>query len=469
VADLQLPDNLNWLRERLEARRPEQEMLRALLQCALEEGDAAKQILRISPHRTVLKIAHPLQDDGDAWVLKIYHPRRAGEALRNRVREAPALREHENLRLLESRLELPLAGFAEQLTAQVGVVARPFLHGRPAGPNRETAWGLARLHGARWTDRDAALDDFIFPDFAPDTLVPLDLGHARVRLAPVSIEDVHRCLIRVLAGLDGPQTDQFAALLLESHLDLLPGWEVRTLTEKARQQRRQRAWKRSRRALRDCSDFVKTSRGARRRSCGTPPTPKEWEALPALSDGPRSRSARVGDWVWKFYQRDSWSEAWRRRLGDDPAQRAYRRLAALEILGIPACLPGAFAPARHGSWLATSFVAGRLAGEQDLEGIARWLGSLHNEGFGLRDAKPSNFILDSAAQLQLIDADGIRLRLWSGTRGIDLARVLAEVPAGSEREQELQAAYQAVAGQLTESELRLGARRARIYRSKLGT
>ena len=64
-----------------------------------------------------------------------------------------------------------------------------------------------------------------------------------------------------------------------------------------------------------------------------------------LAAGPRSATWRLGDTVWKHYPREGAWQSLRRQLGAGPGRAAYRHLAVLELLGLPASRP--LAPRRQ--------------------------------------------------------------------------------------------------------------------------
>ncbi|MAW60390.1 MAG: hypothetical protein CMJ94_06095 [Planctomycetes bacterium] len=239
--------------------------------------------------------------------------------------------------------------------------------------------------------------------------------------------------MRLLAGLPAPQAEAWAPTLLTAHAELLPDWESADLIARARRTRHRRVWKRSRRALRTCSDFLaEEGGGVRRRGfAGTAPrallqAAAQVEGSVPLAAGPRSATWRLGDTVWKHYPREGAWQSLRRQLGAGPGRAAYRHLAVLELLGLPASRPLAWLPGKQGEWLATPWVEGSPAALEDLIDMAHWLATLHRHGFGLRDAKCSNFRRDAAGVLTLIDADGLTRSCEDAAR--DLARLVAECP-----------------------------------------
>lgn len=440
-------ENLAWLRARDGARVPgEAGPARLWARALAGEGE----LLRVSPHRTVLRLdAEDLDAAPHGWLVKLMHPRRRGDAWRNRLRTPPALREHEAWQRLAARLGISVRAFGEQLTPELGVFIRAYWQGEAAQADAATARGLAALHGERWVDRDLALDDLLWveDDEGAPCLLPLDLGHADVALAPRPPEELYRALVRLLAGLPAATARSWAPTLLSAHAEWLHNWEADDLVRRSRLARKKQIEKRSARSLRTCSDFVATPRGARRRGFEGD-SPAEQPTHPSTTDdarpdllaaGPRSQSLRVGKAVWKWYPRAGAWEAWRRRLGAGPARRAYRQLAMLELAELAATQPLAYETAPAGEWLATTWIDGRDALASDLPALAAWLGQLHREGWGLRDAKASNFRIETARGPVLIDADG--LTPTAARAGRDLARLLAEHPDDGPATDALHAAY----------------------------
>lgn len=478
MPDGQLTENLAWIREQMGVRQPQAAGLASLLARALEgEGE----LLRVSPQRTVLRLdAKDTYAAPDGWLLKIFHPRRRTEGLRRLVSTPPAQREYEAWQRLAARLGVPLRADSAQLGSGVGLFARAFWQGQAAQADADTAQSIAALHKARWIDRDLALSDLLWwTDADGDRqLLPLDLGHAQVNAVPSPPEQIYRSLARLLSGLDPGLARSWAPSLLEAHAQFLPDWKVESLLKRSQQLRNRRAWRRSLRAFRDCSDFRVDERGARRRGFDAPaPT---WpislhEEQVLLAEGPRSSSLRDRDVVWKFYPRPGPSQAVRRAFGGGPGRLAYRNFAALEILGISVAQPLAWQKHPDGEWIATRFVAGRVAQRSDTEALAHRLAVLHDHGFGLRDVKCSNFCLDEVpahnqtpAEAQtwvLIDADGVTPRIEDAAR--DLARLLAEHPHDGPATQAIRARYAAVHGSADAGFEQRLAEKTQLFRAKL--
>lgn len=475
MPDGQHSENLAWISEQIGIRRPDAAGLASLLQRAL---DGEGELLRVSPQRTVLRLdANDTYAAPDGWLLKIFHPRRRTEGLRRLVSLAPAQREYEAWQRLAARLAVPLRADSAQISSGVGIFARAFWQGHAAQADEATAHSLAALHKARWIDRDLALSDLMWRT-AKDgerQLLPLDLGHAQVAAIPQPPEQIYRSLARLLSGLSPETARNWAPELLEAHAQVLPDWKVESLLNRSNKLRNRRAWRRSLRALRDCSDFHADEHGARRR--GFEAQPPTWpialqDGQVLLADGPRSSTLRAGEVVWKFYPRPGAGQAVRRALVGGPGRLAYRNLAALEILGIPAAQPLAWLKHPQGEWIATRFVAGPQAQRTATDELAHWLAALHDHGFGLRDMKCSNFCLHEAAQADveatwaLVDADGLTPRVEDAAR--DLARLLAEHPYDGEATEKIQARYFAVHEAPDASFLQRLAEKTQLFRDKLG-
>ena len=459
-------ENLAWIRDQAQDLRPRGPGMKRLFERALAgEGE----VLRISPQRTVLHMAAEDREAApDGWLLKLVHPRRRGEALRRRFSGPAAEREAAAWRLLAPRLELSLRVEHEQLLPQLGVFARNYFVGKAAEANDATAAGLARLHHERWVDRDLALDDLLWVETDHGVqLLPLDLGHASVSMLPPPAEKIYLALVRLLSALPPERAEAWASGLLAAHEDLLPSWKADDLVRRSARTRERRAWQRSRRALRTCSDFTADAQGVRRRGfdAAAPPWPLTTEMVP-LSEGPRSTTLERDGVVWKFYPRSGAWQSVRRSLGAGPGRSAYRALAWLEILELPACRPLAWLPHADGEWIASEFIPGTLPTLEDLPQLAASLARLHRAGVGLRDAKCSNFRRTAAGALTLIDADGV-------TRGVedparDLARVIAESPQDDAVTEEARQRYFALSGaQPDERFERRYAERLTAFRAKL--
>lgn len=459
-------ENLAWIRDQAKELRPRGPGLKRLFERALAgEGE----VLRVSPQRTVLRMEAEDQEAAPyGWLVKLTHPRRRVEGLRRRFSNAPAEREAEAWRLLAPRLDVPIRVEHEQFLPQLGIFARNYLLGKPAEANDATAEGLARLHHERWVDRDLALDDLLWVEAESGAvLLPLDLGHASVSLLPPPSEKIYLALVRLLSGLPPERAEAWADGLLAAHEDLLPSWQVEDLVRRSARSRERRAWQRSRRALRTCSDFTANRQGVRRRGFEAPapswPLPAK---IDALSQGPRSSTLARDGVVWKFYPRCGAWQSVRRSLGAGPGRSAYRALGWLEILQLPACRPMAWLPHTDGEWIASEFVEGTTPELDQLPELAGYLARLHRAGVGLRDAKRSNFRCTASGTLTLIDADGV-------TRGVedparDLARVIAESCQEDARTEEARQRYFAQSGTLHDERFeRRYSERLAVFRAKL--
>ncbi|MCH2100544.1 MAG: hypothetical protein MK209_01275 [Planctomycetes bacterium] len=459
-------ENLAWIQEQAQDLRPQSPGMQRLFDRALNgEGE----LLRISPHRTALRLEAEVHDAApDGWLLKIAHPRRRGEALRRHFSNAPAEREAEAWRLLAPRLGVGVRVEAQQLRPQLGLFARNYFEGKAAQANDATAAGLARLHHERWVDRDLALSDLLWVKTENGlTLLPLDLGHATVSMLPPPTEKIYLALARILSAMPAEQAEPWASSLLAAHDELLPSWQVEDLLRRSTRTRERRAWQRSRRALRTCSNFIAEGSGVRRR--GFEEAPPAWplpvDAQP-LSEGPRSSTVATTQAVWKFYPRSGAWQNVRRSLGAGPGRAAYRALAWLEILALPSSRPLAYLPHPNGEWIASTWVPGEEPTLEQLPKIAGYLSRLHRTGVGLRDAKRSNFRQSASGELILIDVDGITRGVEDAAR--DLARVIAESPQDDSLTESARASYAAVHAPLIDArfEVRFQERLA-AFRSKL--
>jgi hypothetical protein len=469
-------ENLNYLRQRVAGAVFSNSLLAELWQ---QVADGGGEVLRISPHRTVWKCSPSSTGsaDADAWLLKVYHPRRSFEGARRLFRAAPAMREELNWRLLAQRLGIRFALAAEQIRSDVGMLARPFwsgtrvsdslhLEGGSTGAakgsstglidgglvqlsddvGKKLAHGLGLLHQAHWTDNDLSASDLIFADDFKGMLLPLDLGHAKVSLLKPPAEAVYRDLEQLLASLPVTCGHRLAPTLLlaEHHGKWLKDYKPPTLVKRAIKRRCDHAWKRSRRCLRSVSDFESGDQSSRRRSCSS--GPPELQTTTALKSGPRSALFHHQDLAWKFYPRSGVGQSMRKRARLGPGCQAFRRMYFLELLGLPVAPVQAWQAAENGEWLATMWLNGSAPAAEQLPMVAEYLARLHGLGVGLRDAKPQNFVCvaaaDGALKLHLIDADGIRPELRNPWR--DLARVIAETEAGSELELRCLKAYSQV-------------------------
>jgi hypothetical protein len=404
--------NLVRLRERLHA-RPLRDPVLAALWAALPPEP---EVLRVSPHRTVLRLPSAASPDGRSWLLKLDHPRRPAEALRRLLRLPPGLRERRAWGLLggtEAR--------AEELAADLVVFARPWIERAAPG---DWAAGLDALHDRGWSDPDLALEDLAWT--ADGRLLPLDLGHAAH--TPGGAPQLARAADRAVLAAALPRVEGLALLAAAGGATA----EAATQLERALGDRARRAWIRAARCGRDCRDFERVAGGSLRR--GFAPGDSAGEPLAA---GRRSEVRRHGEAVAKRYRRPGAAGALRRALPAlSPAFRALRRFHLLELEGIPAALP----LGRQGDTLWTAAVGGRPAGPADLPALADWLRRLHERGHGLRDAKPANFHLTAEGPV-LLDADGLTPARQRPAR--DLGRLVAETAPGSEAEAAVLAAHPA--------------------------
>ena len=406
--------NLVRARERLHARPPRSHALAALWSAL----PAEPEVLRLSPHRTVLRLPSESSPDRRDWLLKLYHPRRRGELLRRLVSIPPALRELAGHRALGL-----LGGAAEQLAADFGLFARPWLPRCPAGD-----WGaeLARLHRAGWSDPDLCLEDLLWT--ANGELVPLDLGHAR--FTPGGAPPLARRADLAAVAAELPPEEAEPLLARACHL---AGWDeacAAELLHRGRQDLARHRWVRSARCWRDCSDFVRVAAGCLRRGFQPPPGQGQ-----VLKRGRRGEVVRFGQAVRKRYLRPGPLGSLRRRLpAASPAARSLRRLHLLELTGFEAARPLAWL----GDCLWTSAVDLPVATLADLPQLAGYLRRLHAAGHGLRDAKLANFAIGAGGPV-LLDADGLTPGHLRPHR--DLGRLAAEAPAGSAAEAECLRAY----------------------------
>jgi len=406
--------NLVRARERLHARPLRDPQLAALW----EAMPPAPPVLRLSPHRTVLRLPSEHAPDQRSWLVKLFHPRRPGEGLRRLLSPAPALREarlHRQLGLADGR--------AEQLAPDFGLFARPWRERCPAG---DWAAGLAGLHQRGWSDPDLSLEDLVWTE--QGELLPLDLGHARRTPGGAPALARRADLSALAAELPLEEAERLLAEACR-----LAGWDdycAAELLHSGRGDRARRTWIRSARCWRDCSDFEAVAAGSRRR--GFSPPSGEGESL---KRGRRGEVDRFGDAVRKRYLRPGALSGLRRRLPRlSPAAQALRRLHLLELSGITAARPLAWL--RDCLWTeAVDCPAPTLA---ELPDLASWLRRLHSAGHGLRDAKLANFALGPDGPV-LLDADGLTPARARAER--DLGRLVAEAPGGSAEEQEALRAY----------------------------
>ncbi len=496
--------NLSWLRPRLEARPPRDPWLRELLAWLwLRDLQAPEEVLswvvRVSPARTVLHLpaasspparSGALLEQGaaagddrlrlpaDGLLLKIYHPRRRTEAWRRMFSRAPALREFERWNLLAWRIGVVPEAAAQQCTRRLGVYARPWWSGSPAAECLPAAAaavgsGLATLHRQRWSDRDLDAGDLLFvhgsagETAAPEdlgVLVPVDLGHARVAALPLAAEIPQRDLVRLLMSLPTAVAEASAADLC-AHYSRAAEEEIPSpgaLLQQAARRGGKRLLKRSARCLRPVSDFDAGPGWARRRfvrvsSPGPSPDAvllKQGRRGSVLREPGSREDGRRENWprdggaggqrVWKSYQRPGTVQRLRRLLGWSPGRRAYRLLYLLELGQIAAVPALGWWADQDGEWLLRGWVDGSPASAADADALLDWLLQLHRLGLGHRDLKPANFVVTPQHELVLIDADGLAVEGPDGAR--DLARLLAEFPAGSVQEKALADKYQAACG-----------------------
>ncbi|MDP6849827.1 MAG: hypothetical protein QF524_02685, partial [Planctomycetota bacterium] len=242
--------NMTHLREQFHAHPLGQETLTLLWNSA----SACPEILRLSPHRTVLRCEGPRRQN---WVLKIFHPKRSWERFRRVFSNYPALREyqvHQSLGLGEA--------LTEQLTPTLGVFARPWLEEAEAEIS-PTTWGtgLARLHNEGWSDSDLSMDDFLF---VKQKLTPLDLNHATYTSGGASISIRKRNLIQLVSQTAPEKRGPFSVALLDAYSEeSCAKFPTGDVLNKATEEFRSHLWKRSARAWRDCSHFSIQSLGTK--------------------------------------------------------------------------------------------------------------------------------------------------------------------------------------------------------------
>lgn len=240
-------------------------------------------LLRLSPRRAVFRVALA---DGD-WVLKLDAPERPLEPLRRMLRSGPAQREAQLHRRLAPRLGWEGPAIAEEQADGLSWFARPWQEGRllsAALPEAAEAAGegLALLHELGFHDPDLAPGDVLLR--TDGSLLPLDLGHARLRPRGAVGRSVRAGdLARLLAGLPEAQARQSAEPMLAGYARLSsPPCRRHELDAAARKLRSELLRKHSRRCLRDCSDF-ELSAGLPRRRVSPPLEPDAEQIWPCPS------------------------------------------------------------------------------------------------------------------------------------------------------------------------------------------
>ncbi len=381
-----IQERIVGLREALHRHPPIHPLLQLVWQAAADHPE----IIRESPHRTVLRVVQ----DGAPWLLKICHPRRRGETLRNWLRLPPALREAEAAcRLGYSEI------LAEQVASHLGLFLRRWQEGtsHPLPEEDGSAWGrgLTQLHDQGWSDADLAAPDFLWSDSG--ILIPLDLGQAKVSTGPTHFSKRQRDFIRLLANLSPTQATASAeAMCLGIAQAGGPKLIPKVLLDKASEVRRRRLWRRGRRVWRPCSDFRTIANGALRHGFALP------EDL-----GTRVRRGQSSQ-VWKnanIYGKKYRRPYWRTALSRGPAAATARALHVLELANLPA--------ARVMGWCGTTLWTQEVpypqAKAKDLQCMEAWLAEIHAWGFGMRDCKLENFCIGPNGAI-LVDGDGLTAR-----------------------------------------------------------
>jgi tRNA A-37 threonylcarbamoyl transferase component Bud32 len=129
------------------------------------------------------------------------------------------------------------------------------------------------------------------------------------------------------------------------------------------------------------------------------------------------------------------------------ARRTYRRFYHLELLGIPAPRPVAFADRRKTGFPVCSYLVTReipeartlasmLEGKVPLErsvlrNLAQLIGKLHDEGFSAPDLEPTSFLVGLDKAVFLMDPDRLYFGdvISEGAAATDLARLVEKVAA----------------------------------------
>ena len=376
--------NLVRIRELLHAQQVRDKQLALLW----SEASAKPVVLRHSPARTVLRVA---AEDSSAlsqdWVLKLYHPHRSYEMLRRLISKAPALRE------LEAALRCGYEdSIAEQAHQQLGLFARPWIEDEGFEPDARS-WGseIAALHLRGWSDRDVSPNDFVWTK--DGKALPLDFGSARFRLNQASPRIIQwRDLVRLLAAFPPSRRGQWLEDFVDSHEQIIQSeappipwqrfwaaWPARFSHQKldaaAARHRCRRMWRRSSRALRECSDFRVLEDGILRRGF-EPPHGK----LTILAKSTVAISVECGG-IWQI-QMHSMRDA----------SCAHRHLHLLELFGLPAVKSLGY----RGDvlWLDGSPLS--LANHEQQAAIDKTIGLVNSEGYYLPDT--TGFAIDADGQ-----------------------------------------------------------------------
>lgn len=271
------------LRRAAEAAAPAEPLLAALRAEALA---LRGELLRLSPRRAVFRVALGGRD----WVLKLDAPERPLEPVRRLLRAGPARREARLHDRLAPRLRWEGPALADEQPGGLSWFARPWQPGRSlaeALPAEAAAAGegLALLHEWGFSDPDLAPGDLLLR--ADGSLLPLDLGHARMRPRGASSRsDRARDLARLLAGLPEERARASAEGLLDGYGRLAPPpCRAPQLRAQARALRGELLRRHSRRCLRECSDFALEAGLPRRRAdpAGAGWIAVEWR-FPALAE-----------------------------------------------------------------------------------------------------------------------------------------------------------------------------------------
>jgi len=436
-----LRDNFGKVSNLLEAHTWKNPHICELWQAA--QKDSTK-VLRLSPQRTVLRVILPT----GAWVLKIFHPNRKVNALRNSFRASAATRERELVAdWCTGQADPTLSEFhSECVNANLTFLTRSWIEAptlafslerSPEETAQIAANSLKSFLDAGWIDFDPSATDFLFQP-NQSSLIPLDFGHAIRSDAPVPAVARHLLFLRLLATLtdDGP-----AARALAASAAPLCGRSPSELLESSRLMRNEQLRKRSHRCLRRCSDFRPHSEGGHiRRAYARVKEPASGEGANScvLSKGRRSQVTRYGNQIKKSWSNQGLSRLAATMIGRQQARRSFRMFYLLELHGIPAAQAIAWSPQPEAGVLTTLLVKGHAPRISEFTAIARHLAATHRAGLGNRDPKPSNFMMTESGPV-LVDADGIRDRLTRPAR--DLGRLLAEVQQESSWEDEITQTY----------------------------